>query len=105
MRAGELNEIVVIHRVVNTSDAYGQQITTYAKFKTIRARVMPKGDVFSTSINERLYLNSIVISCRHHTDIYSSDRLEYRGKMYSIQSIIRDRMKQTNEIVAEEIND
>lgn len=105
MRAGELREIIELLKEQVSTDSYGQTISNYIRYSTIRANIIPNDDVLTSENNERLYLDSINVTCRMHVDIMSTDRILYNNKVYSIRSINRDRLKQCITIVADEIND
>ena len=88
LTAGKLRHSVIVERESSVSDGYGGTAITWATQASFRAFVKP------TSGTERLFaqrLDATIthrIYCRYRTDIITSDRINFNGRLMQIKAII-----------------
>lgn len=92
MRAGLLKEVVDIYRPTVTTNTLGEQMTTYTKVNTYRARVVHRShnrDNFEGDIN---YPNTQHLQLRIYVDIKDNDIIKFQDHYYRLtQAPLRDR--------------
>lgn len=102
-KIGMLKHKVIIERNAEVSDGAGGTTTTWATHKTLRANVKP------TSGKERMFAQRLesntthLVTIRYISDISESDRINYKGRIFNIYSIINmDEADKYLQLVCEE---
>jgi len=105
LRAGLLRESVTILRPVVTRNDYGEEVTTWEQVTTTRCRVDFRSGTRAVQTDEVFGATTVVFTLRrfYTLDVYM--RLQWHGRLYSIQSVNEDNAKQYITIVADMIND
>lgn len=102
MRAGDLKHLVEIQRYTQTTNDYGEVISDWYTVTTRRASVSPisgKEYFASKQVNaettHRVYMR--------YTDIKTSDRLVYDGRIFNIESVMNHKERNVSlEIICTE---
>ena len=105
MIAGALNETIDLYMPKVIRDEYGNQKTEYVKRLTTRAKVSVNRGTREEQNNEVVvpYLRHFTI--RYYVDVGEFDRILYKGKFYSINSIEYDREYQQILLETQQVND
>jgi len=87
MRAGALNKRVIIERKTDARGTYGEPVATWATLLTVWAGIKP------VSGNEQVQGGQLDATATHsitmrHTDILSTDRINFGGRIFNIVSVL-----------------
>lgn len=84
MRAGLLKEIVDIYRPTVTTNDLGEQVTTYSKVHTYRARVEHRNHPRTDIHGDMTYPNSHELTLRIYCDIQDYDIIKFQNHYYRL---------------------
>ncbi len=104
-RAGLLNEIIEIYKVVWEKDKYGSQVETLELVTTTRARVVYNNGSRNIENSEIVHNYNKTFIVRYYVPINDYDKILWQGKYYRVLSIDSSREYQEKTINTELIND
>lgn len=104
MRAGVLNEIIKVLRLVKTRNDFGEQEEHFEVHLTTRAAVSWRGGTRTVENDEKVYNYTKEFTVRSYVDIVETDIIEWQGARYRIISIEHRRGYNGTIIFAELIN-
>ena len=87
MRIGRYRHRVTFLALAPTATAYGS-VDAWSTYKTLWARVAPRGGSESGSAATRVSATSTIeVSVRYRTDLTTKMRMQWRGVQYDITSV------------------
>lgn len=105
MIAGQLTEVIEVHRPTTTINEYGEQSTNYILITKTRARLLHDSNNRELVNNEVIYNKVHTLLIRNYVDIDEFDWIKWNGKYYKILSIIPNKQRMELEIKCELINE
>lgn len=105
MIAGQLTEVIEIHRPTITINEYGEQSTTYILNCTTRARQLHNSNSREQINDEIIYNHIHTLYVRNYVDVKEYDYIKWNDKLYKILSIIPNKQRMELEIKCELINE
>lgn len=88
MRSGKLRDVVTLKRKETTRGELGEEIVSWKSVGTVFAQVIYEGGGESPSKRtEGDFTNRVIFLIRYRSDVISSDRLEYQGKVFTIDGL------------------
>lgn len=105
MRAGLLNEPIIVERSHIHRNEYGEEQTVWECHINTRARVDDNGGNNTFENDERVFTRSLTFTVRIYHDIRNLDRIIWDGKKYQIQYIEKRKKEHSQIITAELINE
>lgn len=91
MRAGLLTEIIEVLQPTVTTNAVGEQVTTYATKGSIRARNVVHRETRTNLNGDMSYPKTYTLEVRIFQDIDDYDLIQWNGKRYTILSVEIDK--------------
>jgi SPP1 family predicted phage head-tail adaptor len=105
MRAGVLNEVIVILRPVIVKDEFGAERVVYEDYKRARAQVKYNSGNRIAESHEIITSSNVTFTIRNQYDIDEKMRVCYDKNEYLILSINRERHRQSITIITELVNE
>lgn len=105
MRAGLLNEIIIVYRQQENQSEFGDISTSYAPHLRVRAQVNHSLGGRSIQNDEIFYNYSKTFVVRRYVDIKETDRIKYGNNYYRVISIEPDIRLQQKTILTELVNE
>ncbi len=105
MRAGLLNEPIVVERQHIHRNEYGEEQSVWECHISTRAAVDWKGGTNTFENDERVFTRSLTFIVRIYHDIRNDDRIIYNSQKYRIMSIEKRKNEMRQIITAELINE
>jgi SPP1 family predicted phage head-tail adaptor len=87
MQAGRLRERVQVQRATATRDAYNAEVLTWATVATVWAQVLERGGREPVLADRPVMLISYEVTVRDGLEITHADRLLWRSKTLSIETV------------------
>ena len=92
MRAGLLKEVIDVYRPTTTTNGLGEQVTTYTKVNSYRARVVHRSHNRENFEGDIHYPNTQSLQLRIYVDIQDNDIIKFQEHYYRLtQAPLRDR--------------
>ena len=104
-QAGLFNELIGVHRLVQSTNEYNEQIDTYEKSYDTRARILHRNGSRTNDGEEIYYAYTKTFIVRLYVPVSEFDRIKYDGKLYRILSIDKNKKLQQITIETELIKD
>lgn len=105
LRAGLLREQIVVKRRTVTRNDYGEEVDTWTDVLTTRARVDFRSGTRMVDVNEVADPHTVTFIVRLNVQVNVYDRIEWRGRLYSVQSVNEEVTRQQITILAQVINE
>jgi SPP1 family predicted phage head-tail adaptor len=105
MRAGVLNEVIVISRPVIVKDKFGAEHVVYEDYRRARAQVKYNSGNRITESHEIISSANVTFTIRNQYDVDEKMRVRYHKNEYLILSINRERQRQSITIITELVNE
>jgi hypothetical protein len=105
MRAGLLNESILVYRQQETQSEFGDISTSYKPHLKTRAQVSHSLGNRTIQNNEIFYDYSKTFVVRGYVDVMDTDRILYGNKYYRVISIEPDFKLQQKTILTELVNE
>lgn len=105
MRAGLLNEEIVILRPETSRNEFGEQVTEYKPHYKTKARVLHNSGQRDIVNGEILHSYIKVAEVWKYVDVVETDWIEYDGKKYRILEIEPDKRQQKKALKFELVNE
>ena len=105
MRAGLLNEMIIVYRQQENQSEFGDISTSYMPHLSTRAQVNHSLGNRTIQNNEIFYDYSKTLVVRGYVDIKDTDRIKYGDKFYRVISIEPDFRLQQKTILTELVNE
>jgi SPP1 family predicted phage head-tail adaptor len=87
MQAGRLRERVQVQRAATTRDDYNAEVLTWSTVATVWAQVLERGGREPVLADRPVMLISYEVTVRDGLTITHADRLLWRGKTLSIETV------------------
>jgi SPP1 family predicted phage head-tail adaptor len=105
MRAGVLNEVIVLRKPVIVKDEFGAEHVVYEDCFRVRAQVKYNSGNRVTESHEILHSNNVTFTIRNQYDVDEKMRIGYNGNEYLILSVNRERQMQRITFITEPVNE
>lgn len=105
MRAGLLQESIVVERSHIHKDQYGAENVVWECHIRTKARVDDRGGNNTIENDERVFTRSLTFTVRIYHDIRNLDRIIWDGKKYQIEYIEKRKKEHSQIITASLINE
>lgn len=105
MRAGLLNEPIVVERQHIHRNEYGEEQSVWECHISTRAAVDWKGGTNTFENDERVFTRSLTFIVRIYHDIRNDDRIIWKAEKYRILHIEPRKKEQRQIVVCELINE
>lgn len=105
MRAGLLNEMIIVYRQQENQSEFGDISTSYEPHLSTRAQVNHSLGNRTIQNNEIFYDYSKTFVVRGYVDVMDTDRILYGNKYYRVISIEPDFKLQQKTILTELVNE
>ena len=105
MIAGQLTEIIEVHRPITTINEYGEQSVHYSLIYTTKARLLHNSGNRELVNSEIFYGYVKTFFVRDYIQVGDFDWIKWNGKFYKILSITPNKQRMELEIKCELINE
>lgn len=87
MNVAKLHEVVTVQRATVSRDAFGGEVLTWADVATVRAKIVKRAAREPVLADRPVMLVGYEVIVRRHLDVTHQDRLEWLGKLLSIEAV------------------
>jgi len=105
MKAGSYEWPITILKHQITISEFGDQQDDYVAGQSTRAFIAPNGGQRTDANDEVQYIYRKSITVRSYLDVNEFDRVELNNKQYRILSIDKDRIKNQQTLIIEQVHD
>lgn len=105
MIAGKLNQIITIVRSVDVKDSYGATSKVWNPLSITKAAVTQKSGTRGNINGEIFTAYTVEFGIRFYIQVNEFDRISWNNKLYQIESIVPDRLKNHKIIITSLVNE
>lgn len=87
MKAGKLRDRIKLYHVSNERDSFGEDLLPEAHYACVPAEQLAVSVAERYAVDQTVAATMQRFSIRYREDVKDSDRLEFRGTMYSVISV------------------
>lgn len=105
MKAGLLNTVIEILKLVRTPSSYGGSDNKWEVDRTARANVIHKSGRLELSSGEAFPSRNVVFELHYFQDIDFTNRIRHNGSVYSIEDIEYNRQTRRVIVTTQRVNE
>lgn len=105
MIAGKLNELITIVRSVDVKDSYGATSKVWNVLAITKASVSQNTGTRNVVNNEIFTAYTVEFGIRYYIEVSEFDRIKWNNKLYQVESVIPDRIKNHKTIITTLVNE
>lgn len=103
MRAGKMDRLIQIDKLVSTRDTFGAEVPQWQKLCSVWCEVVSERGQEKLESAQEVARDNLLFRIRYRTDVKRSYRIQYNREFYDIKSITEIGRRDGLEIFAEAI--
>ncbi len=105
MIAGKLNETITVVKSINSRNSYGASSTSWYDSYVTRASIKQNNGTKDVVNNEVFVHYTVEFEVRYYNQIDELDRIRWNNKLYQIESIVSERLRNRKIIITTLVNE